>query len=124
VLEQQSIFAAPGQNVQSKSHLPEKIAAFDQLVVFARAQETVADQFLQGAGAKMPFGHPTDHLQIAQAAGTIFDIGFQIEGGFVVLMATLATFPSLGFEKSTVRPDAIGTGHRTHPLEQLRRADQ
>jgi hypothetical protein len=80
----------------------------------------VADQFLQGAGAEVPLGDPADHLQIAQAAGTFLDIRFQIEGGFVVLVAALAAFLLLGFEKSGIRPDAVGAGDGAHLLKQRR----
>ena len=124
MLEQQGVLATTGQNMQGEADLPEKITALDQLIVFARAQKAVADQFVQGAGAKMPLGDPTDHLQVAQAAGTVLDVRLQVKGCFVVFVAACAAFFLFAFEKRAVRPDSVGAGHGPHPLEQVRRADQ
>jgi len=69
----------------------------------------MADQFLQGAGAEVPFGDPANHLQIAQATGPSLIFGSRLRR-FVILAAALAAFLSLGFEEGGVWPNPVGAG--------------
>ncbi len=66
----------------------------------------------------MAFGHPADHLQIAQPPRTFLDIRFQIIGSVVKFMAAFLLFLLFGFEERAVRPNAVGPRQRAHLLEQ------
>ncbi len=56
-------------------------------------------QLIERIGSEMPLRHPADGLNVAQAAGAGFDVGFQVVGGVEIAMMPLGLFLDLGFEE-------------------------
>ena len=65
VVEEQAIFAAAGNVMQTGAHQPQEITSTDERVVFLLAQKLTIDQVVQGSGIEMTLRHPGDHLDIA-----------------------------------------------------------
>ena len=108
VIEQQPVFAAPGQNVQRETHAPQERLPFVQPPHLARREKLVRDQFIESLDAEMPFGDPADHLDVAQAAGTALYVRFEVVAGVVVAMVPRDLF--LAFFREELRGGQILSG--------------
>ena len=89
MVEQQAVFAAPGEFVQGKAYAPQKILCGLQALQFGFGEEAMVDQFVQCFGAEVALGYPGDGLDVTQTAGAGLDVGFEVVGGVVVTVVTL-----------------------------------
>ena len=62
MIEQQPVFAAPGDRVERKADLAQEILAGLKLLKFGAGQEFMVDQLGQGIRAEVALRHPPDHL--------------------------------------------------------------
>jgi len=124
VIEQNAVLAPAGEVVEGEADPPQEGLAAAQRAVLAFGEETVFDQITQGVDAEMAFGHPADHLDVAQAAGALLDVGLEVVGGVVVLVVARDLFLELGLEEAGAGPDAVRPGGLAHGLEQGRRAGE
>ncbi len=118
VVEQQPVFGTPGEHVQGVAHLPQEFLGRGQQGVFALYQKTFASQGAQVKGAVLATGHPQNRLNIPQAAGRAFDVGFQVVFGVVVLVVPGFLLGTLGQEEVLARPHVRGAGDFEHALAQ------
>ncbi len=100
VIEQQPVLAPPGQLVQREADAPQQRLALDQGLILGLGQKTVVHQIVQGFGAEMALGDPADHLDVAQPAGVLLDVGFQVVGGVVVFVPAGALLEDFGREET------------------------
>ncbi len=122
VIEEQPVLATIGKRVKGKTDAPEELLTLDERVILALGKESVLHEIVQRGGAEMAFGDPTDHLDIAQAAGPLLDIGLEVVGRVVeMVMPSLLLLPLRG-EELSARPDPLRAHGRTHGLEEIGRA--
>ena len=69
MIEQQPVFTAVRQYMQSEADLPQEGLRRLELAQFALGQEVMVDQFVERIGAEVPLGNPADGLNIAQLYG-------------------------------------------------------
>src|SRR5690349_25161311 len=67
----------------------------------------------------MPFGHPCDRLNVAQAARPRLDVGLEVVGRVVCLQMPLSLLTHLGLEELLHGPDVLRTQRYAHGLHQL-----
>jgi len=92
VIKQQAVLAPAGDHVQTVTDPPEKVLSGIKRLVFILGKKIMRHQVLQGVGAEVAFGHPGDHLYIAQAARAFLDVGFQLVLRIVIFMAPFGLF--------------------------------
>ena len=114
VIEQQAILAPPDDGVQGETDPPQEQGAAPQRGEFLACQEFVPDQFFQVRGAEMALRHPAYHLYVAQAAGTLLDVGLQVVFRIAVMLVAQHLFRQLGLEEFAGRPDAVRTRRLEH----------
>src|SRR5690606_16559574 len=118
VIEQQSVFSATGQGMQCKAYLPEEGSAAGQDVVLGLVEKPLFDQFAQVAGAEVAQRHPADGLDIPQATGRAFDVGFEVVLGVIELGMPVVLLGALGTEKFGTGPHMLRADGIHHGLAQ------
>ena len=99
MVEQETVLATAGQQVQRKADAPQVLLPFVQGVVFLLGEESMLHQLAQAVGAKMSLCDPVDHLDVAQPSRGALDVGLQLVGGVVVASVALRLFFHLGAEE-------------------------
>ena len=97
-------------HMQLPAHLPEIIQALAQHAVFFSGEKAHIHQGFQAVGIEVAFGHPGDHLHIAQATGGILQIRFQIVFGVIEALVAGYLFLPLGGEEGGGVPHVLGAG--------------
>ena len=98
-VEQQAVFATAGQIMQSGAQgLQQRIVACN-LARFGFADESGFSQFRPACAEPCRAAYPCHRLQVAQAARTLLEIGFQIEVGIVKARVAQFLLMQLGGKK-------------------------
>jgi len=122
VIEQQAVFAAPGQDVQAKADPPEECLPVFEALQLSRGEKPVLDEFCQGCRPEMPFGHPADHLDIAKAPGAGLHIRLKVVGRVVIAVVPHNLFLAFLLKKQVGRPHDVRGDDLLHGIEQRLRA--
>ena len=118
IVEQQPVFAPPGQRVQAEAHPPKKGLAGLELAQLLAGEKSVCHELIERVGAEMTFRHPADGLDVAQAPGARFDVGLEIVGGVEIAMMPLGLLLDLGLEEILRGPQTVGRQRAAHAREQ------
>ena len=119
VVEQQAVLLAVGEEMQAGTKLPQKVAAANEGFQFLGRQEVVVSQLPDLADAEVSARNPAEHLQVAQAAGTFLDVGFEIVGRVVKARVAFVLLGEFRREKFPGRPDSLGRGLFPHGLQKV-----
>ena len=84
VLEQQALFAAPGQVMQADAHMGQELVGACELTGLLGCDQNRVGEVVPVRAQVRGTGHPEDGLEVAQAARTLLAIGLQAIGRFVV----------------------------------------
>ena len=104
VIKTQAFLGALGHQVQAIAQATQCAALARQGCRFVRPQVTQADQRLEFAHTESTQRHPAQRMQVAQAAGTVLDVGFQVFRGVAETRMAQAQLLALGYEKIAWRP--------------------
>ncbi len=124
IVEQQPVLAPSGQRMQPEADLPKERLARLELAQLLAGEKAVSHQLVERVGAEMALRHPADGLNIAQAPGAGFDVGFQIVCGVEIAMMALGLFLDLRFEEILRGPEPVGRQRAAHAGEQRFRAGE
>ena len=91
---------------------------FAQSPNLARRQKLVCDELIKCPDAKVTFGDPTDHLDVAQSAGTALYIGLEVVGRIPVTVMTRNLFLAFFGKELRRRPQLVRRHHGLHVLVQ------
>ena len=129
MVEEQAVFAPPGDDVQAEAHAPQEAPAVEQPLALQPRQEAAVLQLGElparrfaalGAvsrAAQVPLGDPQHGLDVAQAARGALDVGFEVVVDVVELRMALVLLLPLGVEEAAARPE----GTLGEQLVELRR---
>ena len=98
-VEHQAVFAPSGHCVQLGANQKEQGLVALDLLDFEGGGQSRLGHFLPVAAEACGTGDPTDHLQIAQAAGGFLAVGLERVRGVLVLVVALAHLERLGDQK-------------------------
>ena len=118
VVEQDPVFLATGEHMQRETDLPQPLLAEDECLVLLVGEKAVVDKRAEGFCAEITLGDPADHLNVAQSARPLLDIGFEIVRRVVVLQMPLVLLLHLGGKENVGWPDPVGRGALNHGVEQ------
>src|SRR5690606_41326720 len=126
VIEQQALFRPLGHHVQTVAHSPQIFFTAVKQGKFFFIEKMFAVQLTQCAYLIVALGYPADDLNIADAAGGIFDIGFEIVFRVIVFLVPLNLLIPFCAKKFIRGPELIRGGEllqlRTKPLIANQRA--
>jgi hypothetical protein len=124
MVEQQPVLAPAGQEMQAEADAPEKRAPLSQDAQLARRQEFVRHELIQRARAQVPLREPTDHLNVAQAAGAAFDVRLEVVSRVVIARVAGLLLLGFGVEELGAVPHAVFRDTNGQLREQLPRSVQ
>ncbi len=124
MVEQQTVLAPAGENVQPESDLPQEVLARYQLAQLLAREEAVRDELIERVGAEVTLGDPADRLDVAQAPGARLDVRLEIVGGVEIAVVALGLFLDLRLEKIGRRPKPVRRERAAHAGEQAFRAGE
>ena len=101
----QLVFLTSGQGVQSVSNPPKKAHAVPEPSSLNVRQHLQSNQFFDVCGSKLSIADPKRGVDIAQASGGGFNVGFQVVVDIVVVTMARHLFVPFGDEKIFNRPD-------------------
>src|SRR5512139_3107993 len=93
--------------MQTEADAPQKRAPLSQDSELARRQELVGYELVERARAQVPLREPTDHLDVAQAAGAAFDVRLEVVGRVVIAPVPSFLLVELRVEELGAVPHAI-----------------
>ena len=114
VVEEQAVLAPAREQVQADADAPQQRLALGELAVLALGEEAVGDQLVQVPGAVVALGHPADHLDVAQPARALLDVGLELVGGVVEAVVARLLLAPLGGEEGLAGPDPLRPGRLAH----------
>lgn len=130
IIEPQALFRPVGHDVQTETQTGKLFALATQRGGFVEADMAQPDQGLKVLDPERAQGHPAQRLQIAQTAGAVLDIRFEIIGGVAEALMARQQFLALGLEEIARRPHLrrrdrrgqrsarLGVGHQRARFDQ------
>ncbi len=106
-IKQQAVVVAVKFKMQRKANSPQHMLALIQFVALGFGEKTETYHFAQGCRAEVASSHPLQGMDIPQAAGAAFNIGFEVITGAVVALMALLLFSDFGSEKTLRRPETL-----------------
>ena len=123
-VEAQAFLAPSGDQVQAEAEAAERAALAIQRHRLIRAEVVEPDQRIQFAHAEAAQRHPAQHVQVAQAAGTVLEVGFEVVAGVAEARVPLRLFAHLGLEEGACRPHPLGRDRILQALLRSRASSQ
>ena len=118
IIEQQAVLAPAREHVQAESYFPQEGLTGLEIAQLVARQKAVRHQFIERVSAEMALRDPADGLNVAQPAGTRFDVRFEVVRGIEIAVMALGLLLDLGFEEILRRPKPIGRERAAHAGEQ------
>ncbi|GIX22614.1 MAG: hypothetical protein KatS3mg121_1397 [Gammaproteobacteria bacterium] len=124
MVEQQPVFAPPGDVVEEEADAPQQPPALEQRLELLVGEEAQAGEVFQPVGAEVAARDPEHRLDVAQSARALLEVRLEAVGGVAELGVPALLLGELGLEEVGPRPDAALGDGGLHALEQGRAARQ
>ena len=93
-VKQQAFLGTAGFEVQGVAIATQRRARFAQGIALAGFEQVRLHQPVEGIHAHQPLAEPADQVEVAQAAGTVLEVGLEVVGGVVVARMAAGARPA------------------------------
>ena len=98
-VEYQAVFFAAGGQVQVDADGRQFAVAVGEDARFGAGEDTLADECVKTGIDALRLGQPKHGMDVAQAAGTGFDVRFEQRAGALLFVVPLLHFEQFAFDK-------------------------